>query len=197
MLGDPISTDYLGVAEVRTIPARNPKQDDQYREAIAIFGHALDRLACAYEADPDTRRDLMQDIHLALWRSFANFDGGCSLRTWVYRVAHNAAASHVIRQRRMKKRKFVTLDELENLPDRAQESADIAADRGKTLERLSLLIHRLDPLDRQVIVSYLEGMQADVISEITGISAGNIPMKIHRIKNILGRRFNQGANHGK
>lgn len=56
---------------------------------------------------------------------------------------------------------------------------------------------RLDPLDRQVIVSYLEGLQADVISEITGISAGNIPMKIHRIKSVLGRRFNQGANHGK
>jgi len=97
----------------------------------------------------------------------------------------------------MKKRKFVTLDELENLLDREQETADIAADRGKALERISLLIQRLDPLDRQVIVSHLEGLQADVISEITGISAGNIPMKIHRIKNVLGRRFNQGANHGK
>jgi len=143
------------------------------------------------------RCDFMQDIHLALWRSFANFDGRCSLRTWVYRVAHNAAASHVMQQQRMKKRNFVTLDELENLPDQAQETADSAADRGKALERLSLLIQRLDPLDRQVMVLYLEGMQADMISEITGISSGNVPMKIHRIKNVLGRRFYQGANHGK
>jgi RNA polymerase sigma-70 factor (ECF subfamily) len=197
LLGDSISTDYLNVAEIRSIPASSSNQDSPYCEAIAIFGHALDRLACAYEADPDTRRDLMQDIHLALWRSFANFDGRCSLRTWVYRVAHNAAASHVMRQHRMKKRNFVTLDELENLPDQAQETADIAADRGKALERLSLLIQRLDPLDRQVMVLYLEGMQADIISEITGICVGNVPMKIHRIKNILGRRLYQGANHGK
>jgi len=102
-----------------------------------------------------------------------------------------------MQQQRMKKRNFVTLDELENLPDQAQETADSAADRGKALERLSLLIQRLDPLDRQVMVLYLEGMQADMISEITGISSGNVPMKIHRIKNVLGRRFYQGANHGK
>lgn len=185
------------MAETHSIPARNSSQDGQYREAIAIFGHALDRLSCAYEADPDTRRDLMQDIHLALWRSFANFDGRCSLRTWVYRVAHNAAASHVMRQGRMRKRNFVTLDELENLPDEAQRTVDIAADRSKALERLSFLIQRLDPLDRQVMVLYLEGMQGDMISEVTGISPGNVPMKIHRIKNVLGRRFYEGANHGK
>ena len=172
-------------------------QEEYWRQAADEYGAALERLAWAYEADPDRRRDLLQEIHLALWRSFGNFDARCSLRTWVYRVAHNAAASHVMRQHRMKKRKFVTLDELENLLDREQETADIAADRGKALERISLLIQRLDPLDRQVIVSHLEGLQADVISEITGISAGNIPMKIHRIKNVLGRRFNQGANHGK
>jgi DNA-directed RNA polymerase specialized sigma24 family protein len=34
------------------------------------FGPALDRLARAYEADPEKRRDLSQDIHLQLWRSF-------------------------------------------------------------------------------------------------------------------------------
>ena len=75
--------------EIRPISSVT-SQDDQYRDAAAGFGPALDRLACAYEADPDIRRDLLQDIHLALWRSFANFDGRCSLRTWVYRIAHNA-----------------------------------------------------------------------------------------------------------
>jgi len=54
LLGDSIPTDYLSVAETCSIPAETSNQDDQYREAIAIFGHALDRLACAYEADPDT-----------------------------------------------------------------------------------------------------------------------------------------------
>jgi len=45
-------------------------QDELYQKAAGEFGKALDRPAHAYEADPDRRRDLMQEIHLALWRSY-------------------------------------------------------------------------------------------------------------------------------
>src|SRR5581483_1978112 len=61
----------------------------------------MERLARAYEAEPGRRDDLVQEIHLALWRSFRGFDGRCSLRTWIYRVAHNTATSYVIRQKRI------------------------------------------------------------------------------------------------
>src|SRR5688572_29918745 len=71
--------------------------EQRYADAAAAFGPALERLARAYERDPDKRRDLLQDIHVALWRSLARFDGRCSLRTWVYRVAHNTATSKVLR----------------------------------------------------------------------------------------------------
>src|SRR5215831_11730601 len=72
-------------------------QDERYAEAVRQFGPALERLACGYERDRDKRRDLLQEIHIALWRSLARFDGRCSLRTWVYRVAHNTATSKVLR----------------------------------------------------------------------------------------------------
>ena len=71
--------------------------EERYAEAARIFGGALERLAAAYERDPEARRDVLQDIHVALWRSLARYDGRCSLRTWVYRVAHNTAISRVIR----------------------------------------------------------------------------------------------------
>lgn len=73
--------------------------------------------ARAYEADADKRRDLTQDIHLALWRSFESFDGRCSLRTWIYRVAHNVAATYVARQRRFRPGVLVSLEELEAVAD--------------------------------------------------------------------------------
>jgi len=169
-------------------------QDDLYQEAAASYGAALDRLARAYEADPDKRRDLGQEIHLALWRSFEGWNGQCSLRTWVYRVAHNAATSHVIRQRRARAQVLVSLEELENLPDRNADG--FAAGQRQTLDQLLALIQLLKPLDRQVILSYLEGMDAASIGEITGISPGNAATKIHRIKSILTRRFKEGGRHG-
>ena len=66
---------------------------DLYKAAIEEFGAALERLARAYEADPDKRRDLLQDIHLAVWRSFEKFEMRCSLRTWIYRLMNGVATA--------------------------------------------------------------------------------------------------------
>jgi DNA-binding PadR family transcriptional regulator len=43
------------------------KEDALYEEAVAEFGPALERLARAYESDPDKRHDLLQEIHVTLW----------------------------------------------------------------------------------------------------------------------------------
>jgi RNA polymerase sigma-70 factor (ECF subfamily) len=172
------------------IPATASRQDELYQEGAAAYGAALERLARAYEADADLRRDLLQDIHVELWRSFQTFDGRCSMRTWIYRVAHNVGASHIIRQRHNRPGTLVGLEELENLPD---ATSNQALDRNHALDRLLRLIQQLKPLDRHVILSYLEGLDAAAIGEITGLSATNVATKIHRIKNLLARWFQQGG----
>jgi len=99
----------------------------------------------------------------------------------------------VIRQRRSQLQSLVGLEELENLPD--MNSGPAAADRSQTLNRLLGLIQRLKPLDRHGILSYLEGLDAASIGEITGLSNGNVATKIHRIKTVLARWFQQGEVH--
>lgn len=176
---------------ISTIPATERTQDEDYEHAAKLYGPALERLARAYEADPEHRRDLLQEIHVALWRSFAGFDGRCSTRTWVYRVAHNIAASHVLRQKRSRSQMLFDLEELENLPD--TQSIHASADRKQALDRLLELIQLLKPLDRQLILAYLEGLDAAAIGEITGLSSGNVATKIHRIKAVLARQFHEGG----
>jgi RNA polymerase sigma-70 factor (ECF subfamily) len=164
-----------------------------YNDAASHYGAALSRLARAYEADPDKRRDLLQEIHLQLWRSFERFDSRCSLRTWVYRVAHHTATSHVIRERRTYSA-LVSLETIESLPE--PNHAEDAFHRHNSLDQLAALIQQLKPLDRQVIVLYLEGLDAAATAEITGLSSANVAMKIHRIKNMLARRFQAlGGRH--
>jgi DNA-directed RNA polymerase specialized sigma24 family protein len=68
--------------KAESIPIAVSRQDELYQEAADSYGAALERLASGYEANPDRRRDLVQEIHLALWRSFGSFDARCSLRTW-------------------------------------------------------------------------------------------------------------------
>jgi RNA polymerase sigma-70 factor, ECF subfamily len=168
-------------------------REDLYEEAVRTHGPALDRLARAYEADPEARRDLLQEIHLGLWRSLESFGARCSLRTWIYRVAHNVASSHVDAGRRAKARQLVSVEDV----DLADDSVDAAtfADRRMALGRLMELIREFKPLDRQLILLFLEGVDANGIAEVTGLSPGNVATKIHRIKNVLINRFQAGGEN--
>jgi RNA polymerase sigma-70 factor (ECF subfamily) len=171
--------------------------DALYGKAAAEYGTALDRLAWSYESDTERRRDLLQDIHLQLWRSLASFDSRCSLRTWVYRVAHNVAASYVVRQmnRRISMPSQLTMEEAE--AQAASEDLEAAADRQFARARLLALIRRLEVIDRQVILAYLEDLDADAIAEMTGLTPAAVWSRIHRIKSLLARQFHCGDRHAR
>jgi len=166
------------------------RQDDLYEEAAAIYGRALERLVYAYESRPDKRGDLLQEIHIALWRSFKTFEARCSVRTWVYCVAHNTATSYITRQRRATLH-LVSLEELASMPDRIDDAEQ--HDLRFNTDRLLRLIHRLNPVDRELMLLYLEDMDAASIAEIIGISTNNVRVQIHRIKKVLARRFHAGG----
>jgi RNA polymerase sigma factor (sigma-70 family) len=102
------------------------------------------------------------------------------------RVAHNVATSQVIRRRRRAPR-LVGLDALATVSDDIDHER--AVDERRARDRLMTLIRRLEPLERQVILLYLEGLDAASIAEITGLSANNVSTKVHRIKKVLARHF--------
>ena len=160
-----------------------------YAEESSLHGPAIGRLARGYESDPDKQKDLLQEIHIELWKSFGAFDGRCSVRTWVYRVAHNVGASHVVRRRRLRSQ----LTDLEELEGEMIGIDELQVDRQLVAARIFDLIYRLKPLDRQIIMLYLEGEAAEPIAEVTGLSAANVGTKIHRIKKALKQRYMEGA----
>ena len=174
----------------------NPQneQDARYTRAMEALAPALERLARAYEADPDQQKDLLQDIHFAVWRSFAAFDGRCSPSTWVYRVAHNTAASHVARQKRQRAGGMFTLDQLDHMPDPAQPSPEAETGERRALTRLMALVRALALPDRQVVLLYLEGLDAAAIGEVCGLKANAVAVKIHRLKAVLAQQFQGGAH---
>ncbi len=162
-----------------------------YQKAISTYGPDLARFAIGYERDDHRRQELLQEVHVALWQSFSSFKAQCSLRTWVYRVAHNVGVDHIQRSRKTAARDSIDLDDAEAVID---PNADIAlTDRRLDLQRLLALIHRLAPLDREVMMLYLEDLDAASIGEITGISARNVATKVHRIKSLLASQLAGGG----
>lgn len=161
-----------------------------FEQVAAEFAAPLARLARAHEVDTHLQQDLLQEIHIALWRSLAAFGGRCSLRTWVYRVAHNVAATHVMRNRRRQSHRLTTLDDIELAgvtPD-----VDAELDEGRAMQKINALIQELKPLDWQVIILHLEGLAADEIADIVGISPTNTHTKLTRIRQLLAAQVGAG-----
>ena len=174
-------------------PQLHSTRDQLYEKAASQYAAPLDRLARAYEADAEKQADLLQEIHLAVWQSLAGFEGRCSLRTWVYRVAHNTAATYVVNEHRKRAQQWVSLDEVET-PRLSDEFHDRAEQR-LNVERLMELVRNLRPPDRQLMLLYLEDLDAQSIGDITGMSAGHVRVQLHRIRKILAERFHGGSRH--
>ena len=87
---------------------------------------------------------------------------------------------------------LVSLEELAQVAEPLDREREV--DESRALVRLVELIQTLTPIDRQVIVLYLEGETAAAIAEVTGLSPGNVTTKTHRIKQMLVSRFHQGTH---
>ena len=171
-------------------------EDALYARVAAEFGPPLGRLAAAYESEASRQQDLLQELHFALWRSLAGFRNQCSLRTWVYRVAHNTATTYVRQQQRTRRIRLASLEDLDDLDELVHEiDVERLADDAVVRRRIKDLVERLAPVDRDVLLLYLEGLKAAEIGDVVGISPGSVSQKIHRAQKYIKRHFRSGENH--
>jgi RNA polymerase sigma-70 factor (ECF subfamily) len=155
-----------------------------YESVWAEYSDGIRRLAASYESAADLREDLLQEIRLALWKALPTFRGDCSMRTFVYRVAHNRALTHAWRQRGQP----LQSDELAEVcdPGPGPESAAI---RRADQESLMRAIRKLPVHYRQVITMVLEDLSQSDIAAVLGISENNVAVRLNRARNLLRREL--------
>nr|WP_316628947.1 sigma factor [uncultured Brevundimonas sp.] len=66
-------------------------RDQTFEALLSEHGAMLRRIASGYEADRERRRELEQEILLAVWRAAPQHRGEAPLRAFIARVAHMAA----------------------------------------------------------------------------------------------------------
>lgn len=134
------------------------------------------KIAHAYCRDSEDRRDLAQEIATQLWKALPAWDRERPFSTWMYRVALNVAISHA---RAAGERRHLPLDEAGVEPSHDADAAREADDGVRALYRC---IERLDPLNRALMLLYLDERSQREIGEILGLSETNVATKIGRLK---------------
>ena len=142
------------------------------------------KVAGTYCRDPDDRADLAQDIAAQLWRAYPDYDPARSFSTWMYRIALNVAISFVRGQSYRQRHAHSLHDDDDEFVD---SSAD--PDTALRLRTLQQVIARLEPLDRALVLLYLDERSHREIADILGLSEGNVATKLSRIKQRIRTEF--------
>ena len=153
-------------------------RDDRCVRLLQEHDRSLRRLAASYERDSARQEDLVQDIWFAVWRALPRFRDECSERTFIFRIAHNRAVSHVDHWQR---RRTDALDEDADFPARDPDP-EHALSQQQRHERLRDAVQSLPVSMRQVAVLALEGVSHAEIAQILGITDNNVAVRLTRAR---------------
>lgn len=76
------------------------RESSAYREAVALCGPAMMRVATAILKDRASAEEVVQDAWLAMFQSLASFERRSSLRTWAVSIVANRARTRLSRAAR-------------------------------------------------------------------------------------------------
>ena len=151
-----------------------------FKEIYEAYWEKVFRLCMGFVNNSEWAKDIAQDTFVAVWQNLSGFRQESSVGTWIFRIATNQCLRQIELAKRLPKA------DLQNDP-KAESSSDIEAQTAFLYQ----CIASLPEMDCIIISLELEDVKQAEIADITGISEGNVRVKIHRIKDKLTKMFNR------
>jgi RNA polymerase sigma factor (sigma-70 family) len=152
-----------------------PDVQEAFQTLVEEHKKILYKVCNSYCRDRDSRDDLAQEIMVQLWRSFGQFDGRCRFSTWMYRIALNVAISFYRRESTRTRHMIAGEGYLLEAFDETRSEPD-------EVRLLYEFIAGLDPLNKALILLYLDENSYQEIADVLGITGTNVATKIGRLK---------------
>lgn len=158
-------------------------KEAKFKEIFQANSKKIYHLCYSYTGDDETANDLMQETFMKVWQNLDKFRNQALISTWIYRIAVNTCLSYLRLEKRQAK------DELtETIIETKEEEI---SDKNEQVAALYKCIARLEENERIIITMVLDELPYSEIAEISGISEGNLRVKIHRIKQKLTQLYDR------
>lgn len=173
------------VAEA-VVPERVKNRERMFAELSRDYAGLIAGICLSFARSEEDFQDLRQDTFLNIWNGLAGFRRDSSLSTWIYRVTLNTCVSS---QRKKSRCEEVSLVELYATLYEDSPAEDI--------ERYNLmyrLIGMLSPLDKSIVLMWLDSKSYEEISSVTGLSRDSVASRLKRAKGKLSDFYNNIKN---
>lgn len=154
-----------------------------FKEIFEANSKKIYHLCYGYTGDDDSANDLMQETFMKVWQNLDKFRNQALISTWIYRIAVNTCLSYLRVEKKRPK------DELtDNIIETKGEEI---SEKQEQVSSLYKCIAQLEENERIIITMVLDELPYTEIAAISGISEGNLRVKIHRIKQKLTEIYNK------
>lgn len=163
-----------------------PARQYDFEQLARQYSPLISRICFSFANKRNTIDDLRQDALLNIWRGLDSYRGESKLSTWIYRITLNTCVSSI---------RHFTPDAAPSLP--LEALADLSDDNSESkeeLEYLHWLISRLNPLDRSIMIMWLDELSYEEIAEISGLPRNSVAVRLHRAKEKLKSLFAKEIN---
>ncbi len=158
-------------------------KETRFKELFDKNSKIIYHLCYGYTGDSDSANDLMQETFIKVWQNLDGFRNQSQISTWIYRIAINTCLSYL----RVEKRKAT--DEISDFI--LENTVEPISEKEEQVALLYKCISQLEENERIIITLVLDEVPYPEIAEISGISEGNLRVKIHRIKHKLTDIYNR------
>lgn len=158
-----------------------------FTDLLRRHARLIHKIACAYCRDAADREDVVQEIAVQLWRARERYDERYRETTWIYRIALNVALSFQRRERRHHERRLSGDEHLITVAAAAE------AEPGEDVQLFLRCVEDLGPLDKALVLLYLDGNDHATSADVLGLSVSNVGTKLGRIKDRLRVAFEERA----
>jgi RNA polymerase sigma-70 factor (ECF subfamily) len=164
---------------------RSALAGDRAAYSILVRRHqaSLHRYLVRMVGSHDEALDLTQEAFVRAWQALAQWEpGAAQFRTWLFRIATNAALDVLRRGRTVE---FVPLDDAFEAADSAA-GPERLAQGAQELRRLEGALARLTPEHREVLLlREIEGMSYEEIGGVLVLTEGTVKSRLARARAAL------------
>jgi RNA polymerase sigma-70 factor (ECF subfamily) len=136
------------------------------------------RTARQWCCDYSTAEDVVQEAMLKAWRFLPKFRGDSSIKTWLFRIAHNCFFNTF-----KHKTKFVPMDGAQTQQTEAMQLRVLCAD--ETIIRLETMLENMENQERSILTLKMQGYSNTEISTELKIKRNRVNIEIFRIRKKL------------
>ena len=157
------------------------EKENEFNHIVKANKATIFTVCYLFSKEQDEVNDLFQETLINLWRGFDGFQGKCDVKTWIWRVSLNTCLTY----ERKKKRRINTVPLTMDINLFTDTDDDT-----RQVQMLYRRINKLGPLDKAIVLLWLENLSYDEIGQIIGISTKNVSVKLVRIKEQLKKMSN-------